>query len=261
MPATLVSSNLPKWITKMNPNLGQLQIYSDQDRLNDFKGEDFSYLQDILKKGIEGNEGLFDTLLGNAKRKIGAVTDRNIQDISEQSAQSGFRGIGANKINDAYKTEAEAVGGVADNLATQELGWKQNMIGKLLGLNQFEGGVNMNLFQSNRDQANFNRQMDYQEDQSDNWLGQLLGNILGAGSQVGTAALLMSDKKLKENIKEVGETKSGIPIVEFNYKGDPDKTKIRGHLAQQVEKIFPKAVVKAINYEELPQDAVFEILN
>ena len=167
-----------------------LMVYSDQEGLKDFKGSNFDYLQDIIKQGIEGNNPLYDTLLGNAKRKIGAVTDRNIRDIQEQSAQSGFRGIGANKINDAYKTEAEAVGGVTDNLAMAQLNDKQNMIRNLLGLNQFEGGINQDYFKTMLNQANFNREMDYREENTPSWLPQLLGQLLSGGAQVGTAALL-----------------------------------------------------------------------
>lgn len=157
---------------------------------NRFLGSNFDYLQDIIKRGIEGNNPLYDTLLGNAKRRIGAVTDRNIQDIKEQGAQSGFRGIGANKINDAYRTEAEAVGGVADNLAMAQLNERQNMIRNLLGLNQLEGSVGMDLYGKGLSKELFEKELRFKEDNQPSWLGQLLGQLLSGGAQIGTAALL-----------------------------------------------------------------------
>ena len=84
------------------------------------------------------NSGPWDQLLGNAKRKIGATTDRNVRNIRQNLAQSGFRGVGANLINDAYRTESESVGDVSAQLAQQQMNYRQNAIQQLLGLKQME---------------------------------------------------------------------------------------------------------------------------
>jgi hypothetical protein len=55
-----------------------------------------------------------------------------------------------------------------------------------------------------------------------------------------TAAAMFSDKRLKENIKPVGETFDGVPLYSYNYKG-VDLPQI-GPMAQEVEKIKPKAM-------------------
>lgn len=52
---------------------------------------------------------------------------------------------------------------------------------------------------------------------------------------------LFSDKRMKENITRVGTSPEGLPIVKYNYLNDP--TEWIGYLAQDVEKIDPKAVV------------------
>jgi len=79
-----------------------------------------------------------------------------------------------------------------------------------------------------------------------------VGSIIGAG--IGLASMAFSDKRLKENLKPVGKTKDGQTIYEFNYKGDP--VKMRGLIAQEVEKKHPEAVrthpsgYKMVNYDK-----------
>ena len=51
-----------------------------------------------------------------------------------------------------------------------------------------------------------------------------------------------SDRKLKENIDEVGISPDGYKVYEFSYKGDRTHTRYRGTMAQDVVKINPMAV-------------------
>jgi len=66
------------------------------------------------------------------------------------------------------------------------------------------------------------------------------------------AAMMMSDKRLKENINKIGKTNEGLPIYTYNYKGE-QKTQM-GVMAQEAEKKFPDAVAvhpsgyKMVNY-------------
>jgi len=53
---------------------------------------------------------------------------------------------------------------------------------------------------------------------------------------------LFSDERLKENIKEIGKTNSGLPVYSFNYIFDQDKKTNIGVMAQDVEKVFPDGV-------------------
>lgn len=57
-------------------------------------------------------------------------------------------------------------------------------------------------------------------------LGGLFGGV--------TSMFKFSDERLKENIEEVGETKSGQPIYTYNYKGD--ETPQMGVMAQETPK-------------------------
>jgi hypothetical protein len=68
---------------------------------------------------------------------------------------------------------------------------------------------------------------------------QLAGAAYGAYSMY-TAAAASSDRRLKTDIKRVGELPSGIPVYEFRFIGTEDVH--RGVIADEVLPIIPKAV-------------------
>ncbi len=79
-------------------------------------------------------------------------------------------------------------------------------------------------------------------------LGILGGGLQGAGL---LASLAGSDRRIKANIKRVGQMDSGVPIYTYTYKGG--KTPHMGVMAQDLEKVMPEAVVeisgvKLVNY-------------
>lgn len=67
-----------------------------------------------------------------------------------------------------------------------------------------------------------------------------------------TASGLLSDRRLKTDVRRVGETRGGIPIYSFRYVwGGPT---ILGVMADEAERVFPEAVgelagFKTVNYE------------
>ncbi len=82
------------------------------------------------------------------------------------------------------------------------------------------------------------------------------GGMFGALGSIGGA--LLSDRRFKEDIREVGRLNNGLPVVAFRYKGAPH-THI-GLIAQDVERVIPEAVidvhgVKAVNYAEAVKEA------
>ncbi len=78
----------------------------------------------------------------------------------------------------------------------------------------------------------------------------ILGGLFGLGS-----SLLMSDIRVKDDIKRVGSTDDGTPIYTYKYKGSP-LTQM-GVMAQELEENHPEAVttlpggLKAVNYEHV----------
>jgi hypothetical protein len=76
-----------------------------------------------------------------------------------------------------------------------------------------------------------------------------------AGAILGLGAAMLSDRRVKENIVEIGRYQNGLPMYEFNYIGD--SVRYRGVMAQDVKETFPEAIVEtkdgimAVNYAKL----------
>jgi len=58
-----------------------------------------------------------------------------------------------------------------------------------------------------------------------------------------------SDRRLKHDIKRIGETESGLPIYTFKYKGDDREQTHVGFMADEVERDHPEAVGKRDGYK------------
>jgi len=62
--------------------------------------------------------------------------------------------------------------------------------------------------------------------------GAAAGGLGGTIAKVAPILLsIFSDIRVKKNIKQVGKSPSGIPVYEFSYKGDKNKRKYRGAIA------------------------------
>jgi hypothetical protein len=93
-----------------------------------------------------------------------------------------------------------------------------------------------------------------------NLYGQKMGaqaEMLGTAVGIGTGIALKSDRRLKENIELVGrDERTMLPLYEFEYKGG-DGRRFLGVMADDVEKVFPQAVIemsngyKAVDYDLL----------
>jgi hypothetical protein len=70
---------------------------------------------------------------------------------------------------------------------------------------------------------------------------------IGAGL-LGKSAWWTSDRRLKQDIVEVGEYPNGLPAYEFAYKHDPTRRFI-GVMADDVEKFMPEAVTEVDGYK------------
>jgi len=97
--------------------------------------------------------------------------------------------------------------------------------------------------------TNFNQQMQNYQQQSAN-TNNLIGGILGLGAGALRNPALLSDRREKKNIDRMGTVfaagddgeKQELPIYQYSYKNDPASTRHVGPMAQDVERIEPKAV-------------------
>lgn len=69
-----------------------------------------------------------------------------------------------------------------------------------------------------------------------------MGALLGAGAQLGAAAIKWSDRRLKQDIELVGrDERTGLNLYEFAYKDMPHE-RWRGVMADEVLQVMPSAV-------------------
>lgn len=79
---------------------------------------------------------------------------------------------------------------------------------------------------------------------------------VGMGSQIGSGiGGLFSDRRLKTDIKLIGTADNGLPIYSYRYiAGGPQQI---GHIAQDVEKVFPNAVSEHGGYKVVDYSKVY----
>jgi len=111
-------------------------------------------------------------------------------------------------------------------------------------------GVGVNALSSG-----FNNQMQISQfnQQQDQALWGGIGKIVGG---LGSAALMspwLSDRRLKEDAEVIGHI-GALPVHRYRYKADPSEDKYIGFMADEVERVDPRAVVtmpsgyKAVDY-------------
>jgi len=91
-------------------------------------------------------------------------------------------------------------------------------------------------------------------------IAQFLANIaMGTGALSGSTTTttqptsFFSDRRLKENMRRVGQSDDGLPIYAFNYKGRPGETQI-GFDADEVQHAKPEAVGLAGGFKTVDYD-------
>jgi len=94
-------------------------------------------------------------------------------------------------------------------------------------------------------------------------VSQFLANIAeGTGALSGSTTTtnqpmpFFSDRRLKHDIKRIGESDHGLPIYAFKYKHDPEGHTHVGFMADEVEHVHPEAVGLAGGYKTVDYDKI-----
>jgi hypothetical protein len=181
----------------------------------------------------------------------GGFTNAALQQQLQQK-QAGFNAQNTQRGN--YLQEQYAARNQPINEITSLLSGGQVSMPQFGQTNQYQtpttdvAGLINNQFQqqsSNYQQANANYQT-------------LMGGILGLGGKVASAGIMKSDRREKDDIDRIGTVfaaseageRTRLPMYEYSYKDDPASTRHVGPMAQDVEKIEPRAVTtrKGIKY-------------
>jgi hypothetical protein len=109
-------------------------------------GEDTDYLRSQLKGTIGGKlDPALMQILGAGKRNISQLGDTSRRNTSQQLAGSGFRGSGANLMNNIFQTQSGAMGDLTASVGGMSMQARENAMMQLLGLNQSMANTNTGL--------------------------------------------------------------------------------------------------------------------
>jgi hypothetical protein len=195
----------------------------------------------MASMGVNPNSGRFAGMQ-NATGLQQAAMRANAQTAARsQAEQMGYArqldaaglGRGLAGASAAAYGGATAAGSAAGQSA-QSAG--QNYMGNMaLGASTIQGGLNT---QMQGLSSVLNAQTNAYVNSNDSFLGDL-GGLLGGGAAAYTA---FSDVRLKENLELVRvDQRTGLNIYHFNYIGND--TRMEGVMAQEVEMVYPDAVV------------------
>lgn len=210
----------------------------------------------MASMGVNPNSGRFAGV--NAASNLGLAANRAaaMTGTRRQAEQLGYArsldaaGLGRNLSGASLAAYGGATAsGSAAGGSAQSAG--QNYMGNMaIGSGTIGSGLGMNIQGLS---SVLNAQTNAYVNTNDSFLGDL-GGLLGGAASAYTA--FGSDRRLKENIREVGvDQRTALTLYEFNYKADPDKKYI-GVMADEVELVYPEAVTekdgfKAVYYDML----------
>lgn len=186
-----------------------------------------------------------------AQRYLGMDASVRGQQFGERSAQGAFANQAAQQTFgqnvDASKYETQ----LRQQDITEELtkrGWSLNEINALISGQQV-GMPSMPSF------SNAQRAEGVQSLQAAQLTGQSaldafnaqqsgLNSAMGGAAQLGSTAMMFSDRRLKKDIKELWMGAKGLMLYAFRYVWEDASAPVHhGYMADEVEKLYPHAVV------------------
>lgn len=176
----------------------------------------------------------YNLLRQEGQNSLAAQNRMNRQNMaaSGMGSQSGIQNAMA----------SDAAGKTAGNLQNA---FQQQLSSNLSGSNQMLGQAGQMDMQARDAQTSAYGQ---NITNRNNYNSAMAGNVM-QGVGLATQLVMACDKRLKENIKKIGNVKitngKKVPIYNFNYKGK--KGKATNVIAQDVQKVMPEAVSKGKN--------------
>ena len=196
----------------------------------------------MASMGVNPNSGRFAGMQNASGLQQAAMRANAMTGTRQQADQMGYArqldaaGLGRGLAGASLGAYGGATGaGSAAGQSAQSAG--QNYMGNMaIGAGTIATGQKMNL-------SGLSNVLNNQTKTYINTSGSLLGDIGGAlGGAASAYTAFGSDRKIKENIKEVGvDQRTALTLYEFNYIGDTTR-RFRGVMADEVELVYPDAV-------------------
>jgi hypothetical protein len=211
----------------------------------------------MASMGVNPNSGRFAGIqsasgLQQAANRAGAMTNtRNQAEQMGYARKLDAAGLGRNLAGASLAAYGGATSAGSQGAQTMQSAGQNYMGNMAIGSGTIASGQNMQLSGLS---TILNNQTNAYVNSNDSFLGDL-GGVLGAGASI--MKMWPSDRRLKENIVEVGvDQRTALTLYDFNYIGDPER-KFRGVMADEVELSYPDAVkegpdgYKAVDYGAL----------
>tara|TARA_R110000868_G_scaffold12098_10_gene58642 strand:- start:100 stop:4542 length:4443 start_codon:yes stop_codon:yes gene_type:complete len=221
-----------------------------------------------------------DKYLNPYTKNVADTTRAQLEQANEQ-AQSGALGTAvqsgafggdragvaaANLSNQQNLAMGSTMANIYNQGYTQAIDTSMNDRNRMLGVAGAQLGAGTQMQQT--EQAGIDALINqFQQEQGYPFqVAQFLANIaMGTGALSGSTttttqpAPAFSDRRLKHDIKKIGEADNGLPIYTFKYKGDEHHQTHVGFMADEVEKTNPDAVgldpsgYKTVDYDKAAQ--------
>lgn len=109
-----------------------------------YLGGNFDYLNNKYKGMVDGNNEAVDAFRKFGTKQAGQIRGRGMRTLEEFGAQSGFSGsVNMNMFNQLLEQEATGIDQTNTKALEMEQGIKERALNSLMGLNEFEGKMNM----------------------------------------------------------------------------------------------------------------------
>ena len=257
-PSTGQTYDIPQFTQTQTFSPEQQQLYDTgvgtQQNLANLAQDQSSFLQDYMAQPFDGSfDATEQRLLELGRKRLDPVFDERRQSLEQDLANRGIS-MGSKAYdtatrqfnegqNDAYNQLVLTGNQQAFNQAQATRNQPINEITALMSGSQVSqpgfGATNQSQIPT-VDYAglvnqNYQNQLGAYNQQQTQRQG-IMGGLFGLGS----AAIMASDKRVKEDIKKVGTVK-GQNLYEYKYKGHEGKH--IGLMAQEVEQDKPEAVI------------------
>lgn len=222
--------------------------------------------KDAISQGVI-NRGLADTVANTSANIRGqqfnnglnmAENGRQADNSAMLSALTGAAGAGNSAMNSGVNAIGSGIqqrGGLFDMANAGGTGLQQ------AGQAQIDNAKGMSEYANNN--ANQYLQNFYNIIGGNNWGGSSQGtqtstpsmwNTIGSALGIGSSLFKLSDRRLKHDVRCIGQADNGLPIYTFRYLDDPEQKLEMGFMAQDVQKVKPEAVANIagilhVNYE------------
>lgn len=226
--------------------------YAGSDQLSNVVGGTQNALNFALDPNNINNNPYFEGAVNAAIRPVTQNFQENVLSGNDDAAMSaGQFGSSRHGVADAIagRDYMNQVGDISSQMAFNNYSAGMDRMGN--AVNQAQGVANLGMLPSNILNNVGTTQQNAPWQQLQNYKG-LVGNptslggaskSTGDGSQQAELALgammLMSDRRLKKNIKQIGKYENGLNKYSFDYVWGEHS---EGAMADEVEKVIPNAV-------------------